>query len=96
MRQLSEFKDDLFSWLLYCTTLDAASAQSGFKAALAHEAWPEQCGHWFALATQLEARGDWRALDWMTALAEKLMTLVGLAAFHAAELSQAWLYCRRG
>lgn len=75
MRQLSEFKDDLFSWLLYCTTLDAANAQSGFKAALAHEAWPEHCAHWFALATQLEARGDWPALDWMTALAEKLMSL---------------------
>ncbi|MBX3458565.1 MAG: hypothetical protein KF696_01220 [Planctomycetes bacterium] len=75
MRQLSEFKDDLFSWLLYCTTLDAASAQFGFKASLAHEAWPEHCGHWFALATQLEARGDWPALDWMSALAEKLMSL---------------------
>lgn len=75
MRQLTEFKDDLFSWLLYCTTLDAASARSGFKAALAHKEWPEHCAHWFALATQLEARGDWPALDWMSAMAEKLMSL---------------------
>lgn len=75
MRELTEFGDDLFSWLLYCTTLDATSAQSGFKAALAHEEWHENCGHWFALATQLEARGDWPALDWMSALSEKLMSL---------------------
>lgn len=75
MRDLSEFNGDLFSWLLYCTTLDAVNAQSGFNAALKHPNWAENCEHWFALATQLDSRGDWATLDWLVVLIDKLLTL---------------------
>jgi len=75
VRDLSEFNGDLFSWLLYCTTLSSLEAQSGFKAALLHPNWADNCEHWFALATQLDPRGDWPTLQWLEVLAEKLLSL---------------------